>query len=114
MSKALPVAVAIILGGAALIPVYYATQHPATNVGSKADQNASPVQKISYALGYEVANQTPAELDVNAFVQGIRDGHAHTPTRKSSFKPPILLISKKRSKKSLSMPKSLNRVAMTS
>jgi len=79
MSKALPVAVAIILGGAALIPVYYATQHPATNVGSKADQNASPVQKISYALGYEVANQTPAELDVNAFVQGIRDGHAHTP-----------------------------------
>lgn len=79
MSKALPIAVAVILGGAALIPVYYASQHPATDVGSKADKNATPVQKISYALGYEVANQTPAELDVNTFVQGIRDGHAHAP-----------------------------------
>lgn len=75
MSKALPIAVAVILGGAALIPVYYATQHPATPMGSKADKNASPVQKISYALGYEVAHQTPPELDVNAFVSGIRDGH---------------------------------------
>ena len=28
MSKALPIAVAVILGGAALIPVYYATKHP--------------------------------------------------------------------------------------
>lgn len=45
MSKALPIAVAVILGGAALIPVYYASQHPATDVGSKADKNATPVQK---------------------------------------------------------------------
>ncbi len=30
MSKALPIAVAVILGGAALVPVYYASQHPAS------------------------------------------------------------------------------------
>ncbi|MEW9150596.1 FKBP-type peptidyl-prolyl cis-trans isomerase [Acinetobacter indicus] len=75
MSKALPIAVAVILGGAALVPVYYATRHPAT-VSSKASANASAVEKISYALGYEVAHQTPPELDINSFVTGVREGHA--------------------------------------
>ncbi len=66
MSKALPIAVAVVLGGAALVPVYYATQHPTTEVGRKADKNASPIQKISYVLGYEVAQQIirfPAPVD---------------------------------------------------
>ncbi|WOE30799.1 MULTISPECIES: FKBP-type peptidyl-prolyl cis-trans isomerase [unclassified Acinetobacter] len=75
MSKALPIAVAIILGGAALVPVYYATQHPATQT-TTVPANASSVEKISYALGYEVANQTPPELDINSFVTGVRAGHA--------------------------------------
>ena len=75
MSKALPIAVAVILGGAALVPVYYATQNPATAT-SKASKNASAVEKISYALGYEVAHQTPPELDINSFVTGVREGHA--------------------------------------
>ncbi len=77
MSKALPIAVAVLLGGAALVPVYYASQNPAT-LSAKADPNAKPIAKISYALGYEVAHQTPPELDVNSFVAGIRDGHART------------------------------------
>lgn len=77
MSKALPIAVAVLLGGAALVPVYYASQNPAT-LTAKADPNAKPIGKISYALGYEVAHQTPPELDVNSFVAGIRDGHART------------------------------------
>ena len=42
MSKALPVIAAVVLGGAALVPIYYATQHPATELGSKADKNAPP------------------------------------------------------------------------
>ena len=75
MSKALPIAVAVILGGAALVPVYYASQNPAT-LGSKAAKNASAVEKISYALGYEVAHQTPPELNINSFVTGVREGHA--------------------------------------
>ena len=75
MSKALPIAVAVILGGAALVPVYYATQNPA-EATSKASKNATAVQKISYALGYEVAHQTPPELDINSFVTGVREGHA--------------------------------------
>ncbi|SPL71401.1 FKBP-type peptidyl-prolyl cis-trans isomerase [Acinetobacter stercoris] len=79
MSKALPVVVAVILGGAALVPVYYATKHPAPEATSKVNKNATPVQKISYALGYEVASQTPPEVDVNTFINGIRDGHAHKP-----------------------------------
>jgi FKBP-type peptidyl-prolyl cis-trans isomerase FkpA/FKBP-type peptidyl-prolyl cis-trans isomerase FklB len=76
MSKALPVIAAVVLGGAALVPIYYATQHPATELGSKADKNAPPVAKISYALGYEVAKQTPPELETAAFITGFRDGHA--------------------------------------
>ncbi len=79
MSKALPIAVAVILGGAAMVPIYYAIQNPATDLGSKTDKNAPPVAKISYALGYEVASQTPPELDINAFVKGVRDGHARNP-----------------------------------
>ncbi|WP_445114555.1 FKBP-type peptidyl-prolyl cis-trans isomerase [Acinetobacter sp. WZC-1] len=75
MSKALPIAVAVILGGAALVPVYYASQHPADV--SKMSKDAKPVEKISYALGYEVASQTPPEVDVNTFITGVRDGHAH-------------------------------------
>jgi len=77
MSKALPIAVAVILGGAALVPVYYATQNPVTQ-SSKASKNASAVSKISYALGYEVAHQTPPDLDINSFVTGVREGHART------------------------------------
>ena len=76
MSKALPIAVAVLLGGAALVPVYYATQHPADASQSSISKNAKPVEKISYALGYEVASQTPPEVDINTFVSGIRDAHA--------------------------------------
>ncbi|ESK57239.1 FKBP-type peptidyl-prolyl cis-trans isomerase [Acinetobacter tjernbergiae] len=79
MSKALPVIAAVVLGGAALVPIYYATQHPNTELGAKADKNAAPVAKISYALGYEVAKQTPPELETAAFITGFRDGHAQKP-----------------------------------
>ena len=76
MSKALPIAVAVILGGAALVPVYYATQHPADASASSVSKASKPVEKISYALGYEVASQTPEEVDSNAFISGIRDARA--------------------------------------
>ena len=74
MSKALPIAVAVILGGAALVPIYYATQNPTTQT-AKASANATGIEKISYALGYEVAHQTPPELDIDSFVTGVRDAH---------------------------------------
>ncbi|WP_180109531.1 MULTISPECIES: FKBP-type peptidyl-prolyl cis-trans isomerase [unclassified Acinetobacter] len=78
MSKALPIAVAVLLGGAALVPVYYATKTPATQSATSTQPaaNASAVAKISYALGYEVAHQTPSELDIDSFVTGVRAGHA--------------------------------------
>lgn len=74
MSKALPIAVAIILGGVALAPVYYATQNPAS--ATTVNANASAAEKISYALGYEVASQTSEDLDLESFIVGIRSGHA--------------------------------------
>ena len=78
MSKALPIAVAVVLGGAALVPVYYATQKPAVQAATSTQPaaGASAVEKISYALGYEVAHQTPPELNIDSFVTGVRAGHA--------------------------------------
>ena len=80
MSKALPIAVAVVLGGAALVPVYFASQKPAVQAATSTQPaaNASAVAKISYALGYEVAHQTPPELDIDSFVTGVRAGHART------------------------------------
>ena len=75
MSKALPIAVAVLLGGAALVPVYYATQHPAPAVATMS-KDAKPIEKISYALGYEIGQQTPPELNVDGFITGIRAAHA--------------------------------------
>ena len=86
MSKALPIVVAALLGGAALVPVYYATQHPASleklisgqpshlAQSDFSTQNATAIQKLSYAFGYEVSTQTP-QLDMNAFMAGANAGH---------------------------------------
>lgn len=83
MSKALPIIVAAVLGGAALVPVYYATQHPDEFKTSKNQstlkfdsEKSTAIQQISYAFGYEVTSQmTPPELDVSAFNAGAYDGH---------------------------------------
>ena len=45
---------------------------------AKMPANASNVEKISYALGYEVAQQTPPEIDMNSFIIGVREGQAQT------------------------------------
>ena len=76
MSKALPIAVAVILGGAALVPIYYATQNPTSATQTTINKDSKPVEKISYALGYEVASQTPPEVEIDPFIVGFRDAHA--------------------------------------
>jgi len=76
MSKALPIAVAVILGGAALVPIYYATQHSTAAAPTSMAKDAKPIDKISYALGFEVASQTPPEVEIEPFIIGIRDAHA--------------------------------------
>ena len=88
MSKALPIAVAIILGGAALVPVYYANQSPATPDAkvSKLSKDATAVEKISYALGYEVAQQTPPELDMDSFITGVCECHCSKFERREDYK----------------------------
>lgn len=76
MSKALPITIAVLLGGAALIPVYNATKNPAQYTTVSMSKDATPIAKISYALGYEVTAQLPPELEIDPFIQGIRDGKA--------------------------------------
>lgn len=76
MSKALPITIAVLLGGAALIPVYYATKNPVQHTTVSMSKDAKPIEKISYALGYEVTAQLPPELEIDTFIQGIRDGKA--------------------------------------
>lgn len=76
MSKALPVAIAVILGGAALVPVYYATQHPAS-ASHKKDGSTQPVDVISYVEGYKIGSQMPADVQVDHFADGVRDGQKH-------------------------------------
>ena len=80
MSKALPIIAAAVLGGIALVPVYYATAHQPAQVSvvSQPSKNASAVDKISYALGYEIAHQTPPELNLDSFITGVRAGHARS------------------------------------
>lgn len=82
MSKALPIVIAALLGGAAVAPVYYAIQNPEKFKTEKTAntafdvENSSAIQKMSYAFGYEVTSQmTPPELDVDSFSAGARDGH---------------------------------------
>lgn len=81
MSKALPVAVAVILGGAALVPVFYASQHPAPAKSQRASASTSsePKKILSYMQGYQMGGQVSAEMDIDGFAQGVRDARDHKP-----------------------------------
>ena len=81
MSKALPVAVAVILGGAALVPVFYASQHPAPAKTHRAAAGTSsePKKILSYMQGYQMGGQVSAEMDIDGFAQGLRDARDHKP-----------------------------------
>ncbi|MDO4224144.1 MAG: FKBP-type peptidyl-prolyl cis-trans isomerase [Acinetobacter sp.] len=86
MSKALPIAIATILGAAALAPVVYSMNNPASLdaiSNTKLDQNATHLQKISYALGYSIAQQVPAEADSGAVMAGFNDARAQKESRYS-------------------------------
>ena len=81
MSKALPVAVAVILGGAALVPVFYASQHPAPAKSQRASASTSsePKKILSYMQGYQMGGQVSPEMDIDGFAQGLRDAREHKP-----------------------------------
>jgi FKBP-type peptidyl-prolyl cis-trans isomerase FkpA/FKBP-type peptidyl-prolyl cis-trans isomerase FklB len=81
MSKALPVAVAVILGGAALVPVFYASQHPAPAKTHRAAAGTSsePKKVLSYMQGYQMGGQVSPEMDIDGFAQGLRDAREHKP-----------------------------------
>ena len=44
---------------------------------------ATDLEKVSYALGYELVQQTPAELNLASFIQGIEAGHSKQTSRYS-------------------------------
>lgn len=86
MNKALPYIIAVIVAGGALTPVLMAKQaNPADRVanGQTAVDKMSNVQKISYAMGYQLSGQMPPEVDVNTFSEGVRDGKAKKEPRVS-------------------------------
>ncbi|XID74967.1 FKBP-type peptidyl-prolyl cis-trans isomerase [Alkanindiges sp. WGS2144] len=76
MSKALPFVLAVVIAGGALTPVFLAKQAvPGQSKGASGQlAAASNSQKISYALGYHSSSQIPADVDTDAFADGIRDG----------------------------------------
>jgi FKBP-type peptidyl-prolyl cis-trans isomerase FkpA len=78
MSKALPVVLAAIIIGGALTPIYLANQATPGQQAKSGQTTAatSNIQKISYALGYQVSSQTPPDMDSELFAEGMRDGQA--------------------------------------
>lgn len=86
MNKALPFVIAAVVVGGALTPVLMAKQaNPADRAANAqiAVDKMSNVQKISYAMGYQLSGQMPPEVDVNTFSEGVRDGKTKTPPRVS-------------------------------
>lgn len=92
MSKALPVVVAVLLGGAALTPIYYASKHPAPAVEKTAklegrsaeiSPNAPALDKLSYAQGYQMGTKIPAEINAKIMAAGMIDAAENKPSRYS-------------------------------
>lgn len=78
MKKALPYIIAAVVIGGALTPVYLA-KHASTEAKDKptiSNKAATDIQKISYALGFQVSQQTPPEVDTSLFAEGMHDGQA--------------------------------------
>ena len=102
MSKALPIAVAVILGGVALVPVYYAAQHPADSTvqfeshNLDLSKNSSELDKLSYAQGFKMGAQIPAEVNAKAMAAGMLDAAAKKPSRfsEAEIKKATALINK--------------------
>lgn len=44
--------------------------------GATVAKSTSNVGKISYATGYQIGEKTPADMDIDQFVQGLRDAKA--------------------------------------
>lgn len=79
MNKAIPYVIGAALMAGALTPLYLVKHaSPDAKKGTHyiAADKATDIQKISYALGYQVSSQTPPELNTQQFIQGFEDGHA--------------------------------------
>lgn len=46
-------------------------------------QNTTPLQKVSYALGYSLGEHIPPEADINAIIAGLRDVRSQQPAKYS-------------------------------
>ena len=64
------ISTAVIIAG--LSSVSFAAE---TAAGSVAKSNSN-VGKISYATGYQIGQKTPADMDIDQFMQGLRDAKA--------------------------------------
>lgn len=76
MSKALPISVAVLLTGLALVPVACTKQDGAAK-NEKVEKNTDTMAILSYAQGYQLGAQIPAEVNTDQMFNGIRDSKAH-------------------------------------
>lgn len=83
MSKALPISVAIVLSGLALLPVACSKHEPAKAASESTAKSTNPAEILSYAQGYQLGAQVPKEINVDQLANGIRDGQAHKDNRYS-------------------------------
>ncbi|WP_269915188.1 FKBP-type peptidyl-prolyl cis-trans isomerase [Acinetobacter sp. HY1485] len=74
MSKALPLSVAVLLTGLALVPVACSKHNDSAEKPAK---SSDPMAILSYAQGYQAGAQIPAELSIDQLANGMRDSQAH-------------------------------------
>lgn len=74
MSKALPISVAVMLTGLALVPVA-CSKHD--KEATKTTKSSDPMAVLSYAQGYQLGAQIPPEVSVDQLANGMRDSKAH-------------------------------------
>ncbi len=74
MNKAIPAVLGVLLVGAALVPIYL-SKHASPEEKTVAKATTS-IGKISYATGFQIGTQTPPDMDVEQFIQGLRDAKA--------------------------------------
>lgn len=78
MSKILPVSVAVLLTGMALLPVA-CSKHDEADKKPKVAKTTDPIKVLSYTQGYQLGSQLPEEIDSAQLARGIEDGKSHKP-----------------------------------
>lgn len=75
MNKVIPAVIAVVLAGGALTTIYF-TEYAKPDAEKAVAKATTNVGKISYATGYQIGERTPPDMEVEQFIQGLRDAKA--------------------------------------